>query len=59
MVKLKMALPDKSIEKHPVAMAQMGGTKRAGDIHRQMVDSFDDYHERMIKAVDEEVKRSM
>ena len=59
MVKLKMGLPDKSIEKHPVAMAQMGGTKRAGDIHKEMVESFDVVHEKMIKAIDEEVKRSM
>ena len=58
MTKLKMALPDKSIEKHPVAMAQMGGTKRAGDIHKQMVENFDDYSARMTDAVNEEIKRS-
>jgi|WetSurMetagenome_2_1015567.scaffolds.fasta_scaffold160858_5 hypothetical protein len=54
-----LALPDKSIDKHPLAMAQIGGMKRAEDIHKEMVDGFDDYHKEMIKSVDREVKRLM
>ena len=57
MTKLKMALPDKTLDKPPIGMAQMGGTKHAGDVHKQMVDGFDDYHERMLKAVDKEVEK--
>ena len=58
MTKFVMGLPDKSIEKHSVAMAQMGGTKRAGDIHKEMVENFDAYQARMTDAVNEEIKRS-
>jgi hypothetical protein len=59
MVKLKMGLPDKSLDKHPIGMAQMGGTKRAGDVHKQMVDGFDDSHKKIVEDVDKEVERMM
>jgi hypothetical protein len=54
-----MGLPDKSLDKHPIGMAQMGGTKRAGDVHKQMVDGFDDSHKKIVEDVDKEVERMM
>ena len=42
-----------------VSSLQWMGTKRAGDIHKKQVDDFTALHGKIVKAVDNEVQRSM
>ena len=55
MVKIKAPKP---LLEDTFDMIQMG-RDRAGDTHKKMVKGFDEYHNRMVEAVNEEVKRSM
>ena len=56
---LKIKMPKESLVSDAVGMAQMAGYKRAGDVHKEMVENFEVYHARIVEAVDKETNKSM